>query len=91
MARGVKNPPVAENLSAAASMLLKMKRAQFNTFKPRNTCETAAYNLCVQCLRGDVHAFNALYRAADRAELIQDSIGYIDALSESLQELGETL
>ena len=91
MGRPRKSPPVAENLSAAAAMLLRMKRSEFNAFEPRNTAEAAAYNLAIQSLRGDAHAFRELYNAADRSELIQDAVENIDALSRSLMELGESL
>ena len=91
MPRGVKNPPVAQTMSAAASMLLKMKKSAFNTFKPRNVCEQSVYNLVISSMRGDVSAFDELYKMADRSELIEDAVGTIDALSRSLQELGETL
>lgn len=91
MPKGVRNPPISENLCAAADMILKMKEKQFRTFKPRNACEQSVYNLTVQCMRGDTRAFDMLYQMADRAALIDDAIGEIDALSRALQELGESL
>lgn len=91
MATGTENPPIAENLNTAATMFLKMDKKEFANFEPRNTCEAAAHSLCVSSLRGDVSAFRELYNAADQAALIQEPDGYTDALSEALQELGESL
>ena len=91
MPRGIKNPPVAETLSGAAAMFLRMPRKQFNTFQPRNTAEAAARNLTIQSLRGDVSAFDKLYELADRVELIEDTVANIDGLSRSLMELAERM
>ena len=91
MPRGIKAEPPCETLSAAAAKVLRMKRSEFLRFEPKTTAETAAHNLAVEMLRGDVHAFTALYRAADRGELMDTIRETEDALSRSLEELAATL
>lgn len=87
----VENPPIAESLSGAASMLLKMGKKEFQDFEPRNTFEGVAHSLCASSLRGDVAAFRELYNAADHAELFTDAVENIDGLSRSLMHLAEQM
>ena len=80
-----------ETLSAAVSMMLRMTLSEFDTFEPRTAAEKTAQTLARKSIRGDVRAFDSLFNAVDRTDRIALCEENVDALSESLRQLAETL